>query len=512
MSTPNTKTPPTPSSLPPHPMGIKRKFLWFTLVELIVVITILVILWTIAFLNLWGFSGSARDSARISNLANLQKGLNVYQVRTWTYPMPESSVAITASWTPIGYQWFAKDIVWGIAKISKWWTVDPSDSNIYTTYAVNQTLTKMQAMVFLEDSGNVTAYEEIPPTPLTKGGIIAFFNPLIKGVTSEASWGIPGIDTTYASLTTDYSKRFPKTTGDTLGILLSTATGTLNQPVQETGTGVDIISATGSYTMYFDRDTKVTGTGIVLKSGIVSTKGLVGYWDMETLTSDGKLADLSGNGNNGTFSGGMNYASALTWGIMWKWLNFNDSNWDVIDMGSSESLKISKEITIFVNIKSRKNELKAVLSKQSAGVVDAWTNCGVNNYCGYQIQAWIDKIWGRVYDTSLNWYATADRSRLAIKSYANSWIQIAYRVTDGTFWDVFIDWNQSTNIEGNSFKQDRVVWKMNVSNGPLLIWKYWNDTTSWLNYDYFDGIIDEVRIYNRALSDSEIQTLYNTTK
>ncbi len=74
----------------------------------------------------------------------------------------------------------------------------------------------MQAMVFLEDSGNVTAYEEIPPTPLTKGGIITFFNPLIKGVTSEASWGIPGVDTTYASLTTDYSKRFPKTSGDTL--------------------------------------------------------------------------------------------------------------------------------------------------------------------------------------------------------------------------------------------------------------------------------------------------------
>lgn len=27
-----------------------------------------------------------------------------------------------------------------------------------------------------------------------------------------------------------------------------------------------------------------------------------------------------------------------------------------------------------------------------------------------------------------------------------------------------------------------------------------------------DGMLDEVRIYNRALSSSEIQTLYNATK
>ncbi|MDD2916992.1 MAG: type II secretion system protein, partial [Candidatus Gracilibacteria bacterium] len=46
--------------------------LGFTLVELIVVITILVILGTIAFLNLSGFQSSARDSSRIENLSNLK--------------------------------------------------------------------------------------------------------------------------------------------------------------------------------------------------------------------------------------------------------------------------------------------------------------------------------------------------------------------------------------------------------------------------------------------------------
>jgi len=38
----------------------------------------------------------------------------------------------------------------------------------------------------------------------------------------------------------------------------------------------------------------------MLASGL--DMSLVGYWDMETLTSDGKLKDLSGNGNDGTLS------------------------------------------------------------------------------------------------------------------------------------------------------------------------------------------------------------------
>jgi hypothetical protein len=32
------------------------------------------------------------------------------------------------------------------------------------------------------------------------------------------------------------------------------------------------------------------------------------------------------------------------------------------------------------------------------------------------------------------------------------------------------------------------------------------------NYAYFNGLIDDVRIYNRALSPAEIQALYNAQK
>lgn len=43
----------------------------FTLVELIVVITILTILGTIGFIQLSGFTGSARDSDRVTTLKNI---------------------------------------------------------------------------------------------------------------------------------------------------------------------------------------------------------------------------------------------------------------------------------------------------------------------------------------------------------------------------------------------------------------------------------------------------------
>ncbi len=106
----------------------------------------------------------------------------------------------------------------------------------------------MQAMVFLEDSGNVTAFNtHLGFQPPLKRGI---FSPFVYNEPNHSPLEGLGVDIkTYAATTTDYSKRFPKTDGDTLGILLSTATGTLNQPVQESGTGVDIINATGSYTM-----------------------------------------------------------------------------------------------------------------------------------------------------------------------------------------------------------------------------------------------------------------------
>lgn len=97
----------------------KESLAGFTLVELIVVITILVILGTIAFISLQGYVGSARDSVRIENLANLEKGLRILKITSGSYPMPEVSVNIVASGSLVGYQGFAKNQTAALARLSQ---------------------------------------------------------------------------------------------------------------------------------------------------------------------------------------------------------------------------------------------------------------------------------------------------------------------------------------------------------------------------------------------------------
>ena len=54
---------------------MKLKKAWFTLVELIVVITILAIIWTIAFISLQWYSSDARNTKRESDLASLSSAI-----------------------------------------------------------------------------------------------------------------------------------------------------------------------------------------------------------------------------------------------------------------------------------------------------------------------------------------------------------------------------------------------------------------------------------------------------
>ncbi|MDD2917058.1 MAG: type II secretion system protein, partial [Candidatus Gracilibacteria bacterium] len=73
----------------------RKNFLGFTLIELIVVINILVILGTIAFLNLGGFQSSARDGRRVSDMANIGKALDMMIVTQGNAPVPTSAVSYT---------------------------------------------------------------------------------------------------------------------------------------------------------------------------------------------------------------------------------------------------------------------------------------------------------------------------------------------------------------------------------------------------------------------------------
>jgi len=75
----------------------KRKLHGFTLVELVVVITILAILGTIGFLSVGGYSSRTRDSARVADVAQISKSLDLSIITAGNYPNPDNSFAVTYS-------------------------------------------------------------------------------------------------------------------------------------------------------------------------------------------------------------------------------------------------------------------------------------------------------------------------------------------------------------------------------------------------------------------------------
>ncbi len=183
----------------------------FTLVELIVVITILAILWTIAFISLQWYSSEARDSKRISDLWQIRTGLQLQKAREWEMLIPDSFVNIWSWTTNYLIQWYAWTWTLNTIRVSDN-AKDPLDSEYYT-YTVNSNKTKFQLMALLE---NETLVKNIVPK-------------------------------TFAN----YENRYPYIIWNTLWILMEPVS---NTPVQENNVQDIDLSDSNDYTAIFTRD------------------------------------------------------------------------------------------------------------------------------------------------------------------------------------------------------------------------------------------------------------------
>ena len=123
----------------------------FTLIELIVVITILAILWTVGFISLKGYSNDSKNAVKKSDVANIEKALWIYKVNSWEFPEP-------VNWTNKTYKWanvwkegdFDDDlvrIVWTITKSP----VDPSTWENYK-YSKAKNVEEYQVLVSYSNS------------------------------------------------------------------------------------------------------------------------------------------------------------------------------------------------------------------------------------------------------------------------------------------------------------------------------------------------------------------------
>ena len=204
----------------------------------------------------------------------------------------------------------------------------------------------------------------------------------------------------------------------------------------------------------------------------IPTTGLVAKYSFT-----GNANDESGNSNNGTVNG-----AALTtdrFGIANSAYSFNGVN-NYIDCGNGSSLQLANDITTCLWVKSNNLVLNTPLSKYTTPTGPGWENTlhadGTTSFGGRAPSS----------------YSTSNHS--AINVLDGNWHFLVGQ-REGSVWKIFVDGvlsNQNTASSGN------IANSLNLTIG----------CASQLNY-FYSGLIDDVRIFNRALSQTEISALYN---
>lgn len=418
----------------------------FTLVEILVVVTIVSILWTIAFVSFSHYSASARDAVRKTDIANIHKGLEMYQLEAIRVPLPENKVDITADAQVVRYQGFAWATVLERAKIWKiwqWGARDPMSFDYYS-YIVDTSQTKFEIVGFIETPDLV-------------------FQPISQ---VHAFQGFDNFFTAWKDM----------------GILFVEDTP-INFTDEET---VDIKNTTSQYTFKFTSYDTLTGTWILLASSIAMRDkayaniddSLIGMYDMSTkLNGDiHRLKDFSKYGNHAT----------MTWSYTMEDGVLKDLSSFVSTIGRTAAIDTPITINHWSGSYTYETTIKANPAYSQVVFSSLWSN----NF--------LARVLNTNYDFAGSWKSWANFTWLSSETMEKQWIHYVL-VTNS-------DWNTKLYIDG-------VLWN------SVDIWSF-SDTEFQLRMMnatqncYLcgtDGSLDMMettRVYNRELTDAEIQTLY----
>jgi len=234
----------------------------------------------------------------------------------------------------------------------------------------------------------------------------------------------------------------------------------------------------------------ITGLGLSAKTVTVTqqlaipSEGLIGYFPF-----NGNANDESGNGNNGTVNGAT--LSSDRFNKARSAYSFDGIN-DYISLGQNSILRPSKEISISVwtKIKELKNEHGGGIFHNCVDANEVESGYRIDTYSNF-CNWWVQTINGKTDDYTYGQaYFPAD---------LNIWIHIV-GTFDGRTGKLYFNGVEKSKFE----KSGNINWV----NSPL-------DARIGMSYpteyfiQYFNGLIDDIRIYNRALTETEIKQLYN---
>jgi len=214
------------------------------------------------------------------------------------------------------------------------------------------------------------------------------------------------------------------------------------------------------------------GLSNTIQNPPIINNGLVGYWSFNENTGS-TIFDLSGNNNNGLFLNSPTWVS----GRKGRALNFNGIN-QGINLANNGVLNLTAAIGIscWVNITTNTpNSFARIIDKQyNSGFV--LCHLSVSNQL--------------IFGPNAN-FATSTTSLTA-----NVWYHIGCTY-DGLTVKIYV----------NGVLEGTTPFIGSIGNGSSTITFGYDNTTS-PNAEFFTGMLDGVRIYNRALSQQEITTLY----
>ncbi len=216
--------------------------------------------------------------------------------------------------------------------------------------------------------------------------------------------------------------------------------------------------------------------------------GLVAYWNFDE-GSGNVLHDVSGNGNDGTI-----YNATWVSGIHVKALSFN-GNGDYVEVDSNLLNQLPLTISGWV---------KPELRNDYDYTTQFPNNVISNDYPGNSGMGFGVNMWGHTTMITVEYQGHIGKNksfvRLTNTSFmSDTWHFVAVTYTISNFW-LYIDGKEIYHL---NFTQDALD-----GVNYIRIGKHNDDSYRYATTRFFKGAIDELRIYNRALSADEIKALY----